>query len=97
MHAQLARSRVLLMGTAEIRLLWVQGMWEKKEDGHHTAGSRKTRAEGRGAGLGVITSISRSTRRTCGNLPAVGAGDVEEEGGMVSAQLEAVKREWRGG
>jgi hypothetical protein len=45
----------------------------------------------------LITSISRSTCGTCGNPPAVGAGDVGEEGGMVSAQLEAVKREWRAG
>ena len=46
--------------------------------------------------MGVITSISRYTRGNCGNPPAVGAGDVGEEGGMVTMQLEAVKRERRG-
>jgi len=69
----------------------------RRGDGHRAAGSRKTRAEGRGAGLGAIASISRSTRWNCRIPPAVGAGDVGEEVGMVTVQLEAVKREQRGG
>jgi hypothetical protein len=53
-----------------------------------------------GADLSAIDSlslISHNTHWTYKNPPAVGAGDVGEEGGMASAQLEAVKREWRGG
>ena len=66
-------------------------------DDQHTAGSCKTRVEGRRAGLGTIMLILRSNHGTCRNPPAVGAEDVGGEGGMISIQLEAVKREWRGG
>jgi hypothetical protein len=68
----------------------------RRGNGHRTAGSCKLRAEGREAALGAIVSISRSTNGSCGNPPAVGAGDVGEEWGMVSVQLEVAKREWRG-
>jgi hypothetical protein len=93
--ARSRRSRVLPAGAAEICLLWVQRCGRRRGDGQRTAGSRKTRVEGQGAGLGAIASISSSICGTCGNPPAVGAGDVGGEGGMVSVQLEAVKREWR--
>jgi hypothetical protein len=67
----------------------------RRGDGQRTAGSRKTRVEGQRAGLRTITSISSSICGTCRNPPAMGAGDVGGEGGMVSVQLEAVKQEWR--
>ena len=46
---------------------------------------------GVGADLGMVTLILRSTCGTCGNPPAVGAGDLGGEGWMISVQLEAVK------
>jgi hypothetical protein len=60
--ARSRRSRVLSAGPAKIHLLWVQEIWEKKGDGQRTAGSRKTRVEGR---VGASSRIRPARTHLC--------------------------------
>jgi hypothetical protein len=48
----------------------------------------------RGADLNSTRSISPATHCICKISPAVGAGSVGEEAGMVIVQLEALERDW---
>jgi hypothetical protein len=44
--------------------------------------------------LGSTCSISPATRRICTIPPVLSAVDVREEGEILTAQSEVVKREW---